>query len=793
MTEKVLDLSAPQYEPLRKIIVEGALLRQKMRDEVFSTSHMLIALIMSSGRLHEFLVANVGLDHSKLLLAHKNSIAKPAAPIDKDYDFVLLGPNQKFTLDADLARGLSVLKAEMDSGDPNTPFELKAFFALASLSLVSYGTLTNLIPDLLLHKILRIITQNPKNFYSNPAPTTHPAGTGTRPAPAPPAGSNRYTTGQGNPLTNFATNLSRLAYEGKVEPIVGRKAEIRRVERILRKKNKSNAILIGEPGVGKTAIAEAVALKWAKDDANVSNPRQIWSLDTNSLTAGTRYRGDLEERVKNILEYATKNGIILFIDEIHMLLKTDPIDPNSSMVANALKPALAKGLKVLGATTVKEYRSIFEHDEAFSRRFQKVEVEEPTVAEAIEIISKVINTFEKHHEISISMEAIETAVLMSKRYIPSRQLPDKAFDLIDEASAKLQETVGDGKELTAQHIEELVSEIVGLPVYSELKASDATKVNSNIEEHIIGQSEAVKVIHNAIKRHYAGLNDPNRPLASFIFAGPTGVGKTELAKTLAREVLKDESAFISLDMSEFGQEHTISKLIGSPPGYVGSDKGGILTEQVNKKPYSVILFDEIEKAHPDIYNVLLQVLEEGKLTDGTGRQINFRNTIIILTTNVGATQLTAGPLGFNTGTEENAYSVMKTKVISELKKNFRPELLNRFDDIVIFKQLTQANVLTILDSFIESLNQTVSKHNITVQFTEAAKKFIAEAGYDKTMGARPLRRTLQDKVEVELADWILNNPNPEKEHTLIVDYKDNKIAITNPDEIIKSKTKQTTK
>ncbi len=625
-------------------------------------------------------------------------------------------------------------------------------------------------------------------------------------------------------LDQFGRDLTAIARQGKIDPVIGRQKEIERVIQILCRRTKNNPCLIGEPGVGKTAIAEGLALKIASGEVpEILKDKRIVALDLTGMVAGTKYRGDFEERIKSAIDEVSKAGnIILFIDEVHTLIGAGAAE-GAVDAANILKPALARGeMQVIGATTIEEYRKNIEKDSALERRFQSVLVGEPSREEAVEILKGIRDKYEAHHKVKITDEAIEAAVKMSSRYIGDRFLPDKAIDLIDEAASKvrlraytppedireLEEKIkrineekasavnsqnfeqaaalrDEEKEVkahlenakegwkkqnsetngvvTPDEIAAIVSEWTHIPVVqlTEEESQRLLHMEEELHRRIVGQDQAVSAVAKAIRRGRVGLKDPNRPTGSFIFLGPTGVGKTELCKTLAATLFGDESAMIRLDMSEFMEKHTVSKLVGSPPGYVGYDEGGQLTEKVRRKPYSVVLFDEIEKAHPDVFNMLLQILDDGVLTDSQGRKVDFKNCIIIMTSNVGAKLITnAGnaALGFKgeEGDGTMSQSDIKDAVMGELKKCFRPEFLNRVDDIIVFEQLNKDDIKEIARRMLKTLKNRVHDMGIELSFDDSAIEKIADEGFDPVYGARPLRRAIQSEIEDKLSEEMLD-------------------------------------
>lgn len=627
----------------------------------------------------------------------------------------------------------------------------------------------------------------------------------------------------GSALDKFGRDLTQAAKNGEIDPVIGREKEIQRVIQILSRRTKNNPVLIGEPGVGKTAVAEGLALEIAKGNVpEILKDKRVVSLDLTGMVAGAKYRGDFEERIKAAIDEVKKSkNTILFIDELHTIVGAGAAE-GSADAANILKPSLARGdFQVIGATTLNEYRKYIEKDAALERRFQPVKVGEPTPEQAVQILKGLRDSYEAHHKVKITDEAINAAVTLSSRYIADRYLPDKAIDLIDEGASKvrlasltspdnvkeledeiadyekekasaineqdferaarlrdeqkeLQTKLDDAKkkwqeqqkgnsgEVTAEDIAKIVSEWTGIPVVQLTKEESERLLNMEnvLHERVIGQSEAVTAIAKAIRRGRVGLKDPKRPVGSFIFLGPTGVGKTELCKALAEAMFGDENAMLRLDMSEYMEKHTVSKLIGSPPGYVGFEEGGQLTEKVRRKPYSVVLFDEIEKAHPDVFNMLLQILEDGRLTDSQGRTVDFKNTIIIMTSNVGARLITEkqSSLGFNSeneNAEESEKKDIKEVVTGELRKVFRPEFLNRVDDIIVFNKLNKDEIKQIAVKMLKTLENRLDKMNIKISFTDNAISEIADKGFDENYGARPLRRAIQNEIEDPLSEQML--------------------------------------
>jgi len=617
-------------------------------------------------------------------------------------------------------------------------------------------------------------------------------------------------------LEQFGRNLTQAARENKLDPVIGRRVEMERVMQVLSRRTKNNPVLIGEPGVGKTAVVEGLAQAIVHGDVpETIKDKQIYSLDMGSLVAGSRYRGDFEERLKKVLK---EIRTILFIDEIHTLVGAGAAE-GSIDAAQMLKPMLARGeLQTIGATTNDEYRKHIEKDAALERRFQPVKVEEPSVEETVEILKGLRDRYEAHHRVIITDAAIQAAAELADRYISDRFLPDKAIDLVDEAGARLRirrmtappelreldEKIAEVRrnkeaaiddqdfekaaslrdeesklsderkakeeawkggesdeiaEVGDQEIAEVLAMSTGIPVVrlTQTETAKLLKMEDELHKRVIGQDEAVKALAQSIRRTRSGLKDPNRPGGSFIFAGPTGVGKTELAKALAEFLFGDEDALIQLDMSEFSEKHTASRLFGAPPGYVGYDEGGQLTEKVRRKPFSVVLFDEVEKAHPDIFNSLLQILEEGRLTDSQGRKVDFKNTVIIMTTNLGTRDINKGVLtGFQTADNStHDYGRMKAKVAEELKQHFRPEFLNRVDDTIVFPPLTKPEIARIVDLMIAKLAKRMEAQDMRLQLTDEARELLADVGFDPVLGARPLRRAIQREIEDALSERIL--------------------------------------
>ena len=621
-------------------------------------------------------------------------------------------------------------------------------------------------------------------------------------------------------LDQFGRNFTKQAQEGKLDPVVGRQTEIERIMQILSRRQKNNPVLIGEPGVGKTAIVEGLAQRISNNQVpELLKGKQIYSLDLAALVAGSKYRGEFEERLKKVMKEIQQRGdIVLFIDELHNLVGAGAAE-GAIDAASILKPALARGeLQTIGATTLDEYRKYLERDAALERRFQQVRVEEPSVDDTVQILRGLRDRYEAHHRCKITDEALQAAAVLADRYIQDRHLPDKAIDLIDEAASRMRiktmtappryreleeeiEKVRKDKEdaienqefekaaslrdkerklsqkkreleetwredesdqqpdIGEEEIADIVSMWTGIPVFklTEAETQKLIRMEDELHKRVVGQHEAIVAVSKSIRRARAGIKDPKRPTGSFIFLGPSGVGKTELARTLAEFLFGDEDALIQVDMSEYMEKHSVSRLVGSPPGYIGYDEGGQLTEAVRRKPYSVVLLDEIEKAHPDVFNILLQILEDGKLTDSQGRKVDFRNTIVIMTSNIGAASISKNQtLGFSIGDETGlSYDDMKERVMGELKRVFRPELLNRIDEVIVFHKLAKEEIMVIVDLILKRLREQMAIHEASIELTEAAKEMLVEKGYDPAMGARPLRRAIQRHIEDPLADFVL--------------------------------------
>jgi ATP-dependent Clp protease ATP-binding subunit ClpC len=622
-------------------------------------------------------------------------------------------------------------------------------------------------------------------------------------------------------LDQFGRNLTKLAAEGKLDPVVGRETEIERIMQILSRRTKNNPVLIGEPGVGKTAVVEGLAQRIINSDVpELLKNKQIYTLDLAALVAGSKYRGEFEERLKKVMKEITQRGdIILFIDELHNLVGAGAAE-GAIDAASILKPALARGeLQTIGATTLDEYRKYLERDSALERRFQQIRVEEPTIEQTVEILRGLRDRYEQHHKVQITDEALQAAADLAYRYISDRFLPDKAIDLIDEGASRMRmksltsppanrefeeeiestrrekeqaienqefekaaalrdqerKLAGKKRELEEEwesgesierpaigeeEIADIVSMWTGIPVFklTEAETQKLMRMEEELHKRVIGQHPAIEVISKAIRRSRAGLKDPKRPTGSFIFLGPSGVGKTELARTLAEFLFGDDEAMIRIDMSEYMEKHAVSRLVGSPPGYIGYDEGGQLTEAVRRKPYSVLLLDEIEKAHPDVFNILLQILEDGRLTDAQGRTVDFRHAIVIMTSNIGAAEIARNtPLGFAVSDDETGitYDDMKNRIMGELKKVFRPEFLNRIDDVIVFHKLQKEEIRQIVELLLVRIRESMAERELQLELTDPAKDLLVDKGWDPAMGARPLRRAIQRYIEDPLADFVL--------------------------------------
>ncbi len=793
---------------------------ERMRHNYIGTEHLLLGLIREEGGVAGRVLRELGLE------------------ADRVQEIVerLTGPGQNRGGKLDLAPGTQqVLELAVEEARRMGHHYIGTEHLL--LGLVRYGEGVALdvlrklgvTPEQIRRQTRRVL-QESSSSSARPGTTGEPKA--QRPEQARPK----------TPMVDqLAADLTAMAEEGKLDPVIGRQMEIERVIQILARRNKNNPALIGEPGVGKTAIVEGLAQRII--DGDVPAPllnKRVLQLDVGSLVAGTMYRGQFEERLKRVIEELKTSGAILFIDEVHMLVGAGAAG-SSVDAANILKPALSRGeLQVIGATTLDEYRKHIESDAALERRFQPVIVEEPTVDEALEILRGIRSAYEEHHRLTISDEALEAAVKLSSRYVSDRFLPDKAIDLIDESSSRVRMykspaakttkdlmsqlreirhnhalAMEDGRYedaqeilerqealerqlerlrtgwdrsnspvVTADDIAEVVSMWTGVPVMqiATEESQRLLQMEDDLHAHIVGQEEAIQAIAKAVRRSRAGLKDPRRPIGSFMFLGPTGVGKTELTKALARFLFGSEDALIQLDMSEFMERHTVSRLVGAPPGYVGYEDAGQLTEALRRRPYSIVVFDEIEKAHPEAHNMLLQIMEEGHLSDARGRKVDFRNAIIVMTSNIGADVIKRqGNLGFNLkrdeATEEKlAYEEMRKKLTDSLKRVFRPEFINRVDAVIVFHPLSKENIQNIVNLELQKVAARLEEHEIVLTATPEAVDKLAEMGYDPDMGARPLKRIIQQKVEDPLSDALLGGTFDDGD-TIVVDYKEDEVVL----------------
>ncbi|MDK2836388.1 MAG: ATP-dependent Clp protease ATP-binding subunit ClpC [Thermosediminibacterales bacterium] len=797
-------------ERAQKVILLAQEEAKRLNHSLVGTEHILLGLIREGGGIAAKVLQNMGLELTKV----RNEIEKMLGPGNSmGKDFIGYTPRAKKVLELayDEARRL---------GHNYIGTEHILLGLIREGEGVAAQVLNNLGVDLekARNQVIKSLggDMNNKNVYKKSTKTPN--------------------------LDQFGRDLTELAREGKLDPVIGRKKEIERVIQVLSRRTKNNPCLIGEPGVGKTAIAEGLAQRIIEGDVpEILKDKRVVTLDLASLVAGTKFRGEFEDRLKKVMaEIKQAGNIILFIDEMHTIIGAGAAE-GAIDASNILKPALARGeMQAIGATTLDEYRKHVERDPALERRFQPIMVEEPRVEDTISILKGLRDKYEAHHRVKITDEAIKAAAVLSDRYITDRFLPDKAIDLIDEAASRVrlrvltappdlkrledeleevqkekdaavqsqefekaakmrdkeaeikkqievlkkkwkQNKQIDNTEVGEEEIAQIVSSWTGIPV-SKL-AQEETERLLNMEKilhkRVIGQDEAVKAVSRAIRRARAGLKDPKRPIGSFIFLGPTGVGKTELARALAEALFGDEDAIIRIDMSEYMERHTVSRLVGAPPGYVGHEEGGQLTEKVRRRPYSVVLLDEIEKAHTDVFNILLQILEDGRLTDSKGRTVDFRNTVVIMTSNAGAHLIQKGKtLGFMPGqTDEQNYETMKESVIEELKRTFRPEFLNRIDEIIVFHALTKEHIKEIVTLMLNTLQERLKDSGITIEVTENAKELLAKEGYDPMYGARPLRRAIQRLVEDKLSEEMLKG-NIKSGDTVVIDSEEEKLTFT---------------
>lgn len=819
-----------------KAIQKAIQLAQENRASEVSSEYLLLSIASTDTRL-----GDVGLTQeyvTKFILEHKDELDYMATLVEDEGDNITLPPDAGMKMAAEfdnlLAKAL-LLSVNISSDKKITTHTLilamlreknsKANYVISSAPNLDLDTFENVI-------IAGTMTDDdmqPKSTSDKKAKTHLTDGATSR--------------GKGKipkQIADCLVNLTQKGKNGELDEVFNRDDEIERAVLILSRRTKNNPILVGDPGVGKTAIVDGIVMSLLKSEAqhDCLRGREIWSLDLAAVTAGTRYRGDFEEKMKLIIDTVQASNAILFIDEIHTLIGGGKTGTNA---ADSLKPLLARGeLRTIGATTYDEYRKYFEKDAALARRFQPVTVAEPTEAQAIAMLKNIQTKYAEYHHVSYSPEAITSAVTLSSRYIPDRRLPDKAIDLLDEAGVSVRfrkhlnpdskklETKIEGvlsqketaisqenyeiipslleeektlvealeKQLLAEAKRKKTAPVVtGVDIANILTASTGIPVNILEEERsslltledrlnkvVISQEAAVSAVSRIVRRQRAGLKDPKRPAGSFFFAGPTGVGKTELAKALAHALFNDDSKLITLDMSEYGEKGSVARLFGAPPGYIGFEEGGQLTELVKQNPYSIVLLDEVEKAHPDVFNPLLQVLEEGRLTDGQGRIIDFKNTIIIMTSNIGASRITHTPIGFQIENDngKNAYEVMKSKVMTELKKEFKPEFLNRLDDIIVFPALDRAGITRILDKFLGNINDRLKEHKVVVELSDKAKDYFISNGYNPDLGARPMRRLLQQQIEDPVSEILLLNSTDKDFSVLImVDYEEGRLTYNN--------------
>ncbi len=786
---------------------------QEMGHTYVGTEHILLGLIKENTGVAAVVMNECGLTEEKLYEHITQSIGKG--------DFTVLTP-EDFTPRTKRVMQMAVINsAKMGHNYVGTEHLLISILSERDSYAVRFLNELSVNPTSIVTALKASLSDENSND-DNP-----PIGYGEK-------GSHSSKKSDTKTLSQYGRDLTESAQRGEIDPVIGRDNEINRIIQILSRRTKNNPVLIGEPGVGKTAVAEGLALKIAEGEVPEHlKSKRVFSLDLTSMIAGTKYRGDFEDRIKNAIDEVKKSDdIILFIDELHTIIGAGSAE-GSADAANILKPSLARGdFQVIGATTLEEYRKYIEKDAALERRFQPVTVGEPSKDEAVQILKGLKDRYEAHHKVKISDEAIESAVELSSRYIADRYLPDKAIDLIDEAASKvrlssltappeikeLEEKVesleqekssavqeqdferaakirdeqkeaknrltklkDEWKEksgsingvVTKEDIAVIISDWTKIPVVELTKEESTRLLNMEniLHERVVGQHEAVTAVAKAIRRGRVGIKDPNRPMGSFIFLGPTGVGKTELCKALASAMFGDENAMLRLDMSEYMEKHTVSRLVGSPPGYVGYEEGGQLTEKVRRKPYSVVLFDEIEKAHPDVFNMLLQILEDGRLTDSQGRTVDFKNTVIIMTSNVGARLIVdkQQSLGFTQNSTENAN--IKETVIAELKKVFRPEFLNRVDDIIVFSKLSKDEIKEIAKKMLNNLSKRLSDIGVNISFTDKVVEKIADEGFDDTYGARPLRRAIVSNIEDKLSEKLLDSTFSESD-TVVCDYRD---------------------
>ena len=794
---------------------------ERLNHSYISSEHVLIGLLREEGGVAGRVLRELGLDSVRVqaMVARLSSSPSTRTPFTK----IELSPSTK-----------RILELAVEEARQMGKHYISTEHLLLGLVRQNEGMAMDVLrkfginPEQIRRQTKRMLTESPVSAGESP--------------PSRRRSSTKKEKSKTPLVDQLATDLTALAESVKLDPVIGRNTEIERVIQILARRTKNNPALIGEPGVGKTAIVEGLAQRIVNGRVPESlHNKRVLQLDVGSLVAGTMYRGQFEERLKRVIEELKSSDAILFIDEVHMLVGAGSAG-SSVDAANILKPALARGeLQVVGATTLDEYRKYIESDAALERRFQPIRVEEPTAEESVQILRGIKSAYEKHHNLIITDEAVEAAVTLSTRYVTERFLPDKAIDLIDESSSRVrmyrvpqpadireaydrlreirekriqliaedepeeialyqgqEEEIqrqldqmragatanADDIRVTAEDIAEVLAMWTGIPVYqfTEEESARLLHMEKSLRENIVGQEEAIEGISKAVRRARAGLKDPKRPIGSFIFLGPTGVGKTELTKALANFLFGSEDALVQLDMSEFMERHSIARLVGSPPGYVGYEDAGQLTEAVRRRPYSIIVFDEIEKAHPEAFNILLQIMEEGHLSDAKGHQVDFRNAIIIMTSNVGAETIKRGPnLGFSFQQDEavgakQQYADMRKTLLAQLKRQFRPEFLNRVDSIIVFRQLSKADIRQIVDIILDEVNERLIEHELQIEATDAAKEWLSEHGYDAEFGARPLRRLIQTEVEDQLSDAVLAGKFNQG-NTVMVDVAEDAIVL----------------
>ncbi len=798
---------------------------ERMRQSYIGTEHLLLGLIKEEGGVAGRVLRELGLDAVRV----------------EEVIIRITGMGQNQPAKLDLSPGVQrALEYAVEEARKMGHHYIGTEHLLLGLVRLGEGVALDVLrklgvtPEQIRRQTRRVLQENTSSAASAQTPRRSPVGAAEQASKEP----GKAKTPM---VDQLATDLTSLAEENKLDPVIGRQMEIERVIQILARRTKNNPALIGEPGVGKTAIVEGLAQRIVENDvpAPLMNKR-VMQLDVGSLVAGTMYRGQFEERLKRVIDELKSSGAILFIDEVHMLVGAGAAG-SSVDAANILKPALSRGeLQVIGATTMDEYRKYIESDAALERRFQPIMVDEPTIDETIEILRGVRTAYEEHHRLTISDEALDAAAHLSARYVTERFLPDKAIDLIDESSSRVRmyksEAAKTAKDLmtqlkglrqdhalaledgraddaqemqermdelegqleflrtgwdransptvTSEDIAEVVAMWTGVPVMqiAQAESQRLLQMEEDLSKHIIGQDEAIQAISKAVRRARAGLKDPRRPIGSFMFLGPTGVGKTELTKALARFMFGSEEALIQLDMSEFMERHTVSRLVGAPPGYVGYEEAGQLTEALRRRPYSIVVFDEVEKAHPEAHNMLLQIMEEGHLSDARGRKVDFRNAIVVMTSNIGAEMIKRQTsLGFalkqDEETEEKlAYEEMRKKLMDSLKRVFRPEFINRLDSVIVFRALSKVDIQEIVKLELDKVAERLKEHEITLTATPVALEKLAELGYDADMGARPLKRVIQQKVEDVLSDALLSGTFSDGDN-VIVDFKEDEIVL----------------